>query len=329
MSEEQYPHARLESVSAEGELIFATSDTTVRVTVDDRLERAILEAKQIIAEHQPQPTPQTQKTLPISQIQSLIRAGADPDKVAERYNLSPALVRRFSATVESEKSYAIEQFLRVPAPKESKVRSLADLIERTLAAARVRPEAVQWSATRRGLEPWRIAASFESAGHPIRAEWSWSMQDNSVICINNAARKLIGEISTSQQTRNDQDDALEQVLPAHVELPGDSARSARIEMTVSTFNHEEHNEAESDSSNQSGNAAPSTTSSSQSDSPQEQNMQRHDQQQENTPSENTTSQEQASPAPEPESHSAPSHPHARRPQVPSWDEIMFGSAPKQ
>ena len=85
--------------------------------VDDTLEHAILEAKQITAEIAPRPAPS--QTLPISQIQSLIRAGADPARVAERYGVSAALVRRFSASVETEKQYAIEQFLSVPAPKDS------------------------------------------------------------------------------------------------------------------------------------------------------------------------------------------------------------------
>ena len=89
------------------------------VKVDEALERAILEAKQIRSEVQEKQQTHIPITLPISQIQSLIRAGADPARVAERYSLSEALVRRFSASVETEKQYAIEQFLAVPAPKES------------------------------------------------------------------------------------------------------------------------------------------------------------------------------------------------------------------
>ena len=108
------------------------------VKVDEALERAILEAKQIRTETQEERQQQAPSTLPISQIQSLIRAGANPTRVAERYSLSEALVRRFSAAVETEKQYAIEQFLAVPAPKESRVRTLSELIERTFAAAHVR-----------------------------------------------------------------------------------------------------------------------------------------------------------------------------------------------
>ena len=93
------------------------------------------------------PQPHQQSTLPISQIQSLIRAGADPARVAEKYHLSEMLVRRFSMAVETEKQYAIEQFLAVAAPKDSRVRTISELVERTLASAGIGMESVTWKST--------------------------------------------------------------------------------------------------------------------------------------------------------------------------------------
>ena len=191
--------ARFDHVSDTGELVFVSGAGKFAVKIDEALERAILEAKQIRSEVQEEQKTRIPPTLPISQIQSLIRAGADPARVAERYSLSEALVRRFSASVETEKQYAIEQFLAVPAPKESRVRTLSELIERTFAAARVRLEDVTWKATRLGLEPWKISAQFVSSGHNVCAEWSWNMHDNAVSCLNSAARKLIGEQDTSKE----------------------------------------------------------------------------------------------------------------------------------
>ena len=196
MPENALEDARFDHVSETGELVFVSGAGKFAVKVDEALERAILEAKQIRTETQEERQQQAPSTLPISQIQSLIRAGANPTRVAERYSLSEALVRRFSASVETEKQYAIEQFLAVPAPKESRVRTLSELIERTFAAAHVRLEDVRWKATRRGLEPWKITAEFDSAGHAARAEWSWNMHDNAVNCLNATARKLIGEQDT-------------------------------------------------------------------------------------------------------------------------------------
>ena len=215
--------ARFDHVSDTGELVFVSGAGKFAVKIDEALERAILEAKQIRSEVQEEQKTRIPPTLPISQIQSLIRAGADP-----------ALVRRFSASVETEKQYAIEQFLAVPAPKESRVRTLSELIERTFAAARVRLEDVTWKATRLGLEPWKISAQFVSSGHTVCAEWSWNMHDNAVSCLNSAARKLIGEQDTPKEGHAEKH-ADENFL-ASLNLPGNSARSARIEQTVSAWN---------------------------------------------------------------------------------------------
>ena len=235
MPENPFEEARFDHVGETGELVFASGAGKFAVKVDDALERAILEAKQIRSEVQQERQPHVSTTLPISQIQSLIRAGADPARVAERYALSEALVRRFSAAVETEKQYAIEQFLAVPAPKESRVRTLSELIERTFAAARVRLEDVTWKATRRGLEPWKITAQFTSSGHTIRAEWTWNMHDNAVTCLNSTAKKLIGEQGTPK-VGNTESHTVDEDFLTSLNLPGNSARSARIEQTVSAWN---------------------------------------------------------------------------------------------
>ena len=125
--------------------------------------------------------------------------------------------------VETEKQYAIEQFLAVAAPKDSRVRTISELVERTLASAGIGMESVTWKSTRRGLEPWRIVAIFTSAGREIHAEWTWNMHDNSVMSLNNAARKLLGEQNPESAT----DSKLKPTIP---ELPGDSVRSARIRL---------------------------------------------------------------------------------------------------
>lgn len=336
MPAESYPIAQFDHVTGEGALVFSTDHVYFTVELNDALERAILEAKQIRAEQHDDKPMHQQSTLPISQIQALIRAGADPDQVARKYALNGALVRRFAAPVESEKNYAIEQFLRVRAPKESRVRTLAELIERTLVAARIPRESVQWKATRRGLEPWRIIASFQSAGHPIHAEWSWNMHDNTVVCINNAARKLIGEADTAPAVGiGDQDAALNEALPNAANLPGDSARSARIEMTVSAWN-EQSQPTQSEQRSASTEAAQQASDIKESApaAPQEPVRQPDAEEATSTddhaPSFDTpdvidvhveaVQTKQAQPV-------KPAH-RGRRSPIPSWDEIMFGKAPK-
>ena len=328
--------ARFDHVSETGELVFVSGAGKFAVKVDEALERAILEAKQIRSEAQQERQSQAPSTLPISQIQSLIRAGADPARVAERYSLSEALVRRFSTAVETEKQYAIEQFLAVPAPKESRVRTLSELIERTFAAAHVRLEDVQWKATRRGLEPWKITAQFDSAGHAVHAEWSWNMHDNAVTCLNATARKLIGEQETPKEGHADKH--VDQNFLDSLNLPGDSARSARIEQTVSAWNTPEP--AAFPTTVMPGNTAPvavgtnvkSATDAVPLPNPPEptaapQNTATQPDQTESHPMEQPDEKPQMGSAQSPDPHSqstTKSKRRAGRSAVPSWDEILFG-----
>ena len=254
MLENPPKEASFDHVDNNGDLIFIYENTPLKIHVDDTLERAIAESKKLTnvdgrnqntvnstGKSDDSPSATT-ATLPISQIQALIRAGLEPEHVAKRYNVSESQVRRFSSGVETEKQYAIEQFLTVPAPKQSNMRTLSDLIERTLAKAHIGMETVKWRATRRGLEPWLITAEFNTATRTIKAEWTWNMHDNSVACANPSARLLLGEeVMNNDSSKKSQfggtyRDTVSISFPfANEDLPGNSIRSARIERAVSQW----------------------------------------------------------------------------------------------
>lgn len=254
MLENPPKEASFDHVDNNGDLIFIFENTPLKIHVDDTLELAIAESRKLtnvdernqntvnsINKSDDSPSATT-ATLPISQIQALIRAGLEPEHVAKRYNVSESQVRRFSSGVETEKQYAIEQFLTVPAPKQSNMRTLSDLIERTLAKAHIGMETVKWRATRRGLEPWLITAEFNTATRTIKAEWTWNMHDNSVACANPSARLLLGEeVMNNDSSKKSQfggtyRDTVSISFPfANEDLPGNSIRSARIERAVSQW----------------------------------------------------------------------------------------------
>ena len=229
MPENPIQEAKFDHVGRNGELVFSLRGMLFGVTVDDTLEHAILEAKQLKAEKQRyQQTPPT-SSLPISQIQSLIRAGAEPEQVAQRYGLSETLVRRFSSGVETEKQYAIEQFFMLPAPKDSRVHTVSELIERTLAAAGIGMESVSWSATRRGLEPSKISAVEQSPGTRDSESSSSKRRAQPHGTRDHTAHHLVGENRAS----DDGDEGPN--FPISLNIPGDSVRSARIERAVSAW----------------------------------------------------------------------------------------------
>lgn len=251
--------ASFDHVDENGDLIFIYENTPLKIYMDDTLKHAISESQRIKngndADSQSN-TSQSSAALPISQIQALIRAGIEPSQVSARYHISEAQVRRFSSGVETEKQYAIEQFLSVPAPKQSNMRTLSDLIERTLAKARIGMETVKWRATRRGLEPWRIIAQFNTATRTIKAEWTWNMHDNTVSCMNTSSRLLLGEEIASATNLNSSKTSFNNTYRDTVnisfpftnnEIPGNSIRSARIERAISQWensNSEENNNSQ-------------------------------------------------------------------------------------
>lgn len=212
--------ARLDHVSDAGDLVFVAGGEKFLVTVDEKLERAILEAKQIRLEASGQQQPKTHDTLPISKIQQLIRAGFTPSEVAKQYNLNEALVRRFSSSVQTEKQYAIEQFKRVPAPKESRAHTVEDLITLAISESHIERDTLAWSATRRGHEPWHIFADFMISGEQLRAEWTWNMHDNSVVNLNDIAKRIMEEHRIVDRSPNiifDETIPLEDIASAHTE----------------------------------------------------------------------------------------------------------------
>ena len=193
MSENGTRVASFDHVDDRGDLVFVCDHRHFTVRVDDALDRAILEAKQVKEEEDVDPQTGKSKPLPVSAIQAAVRAGARPEQVAQQYAVNEALVRRFAAPVETEKKYAIEQFLTMPAPKGSGGRNYQELIGKVLARAGVSLAQVSWQATRRGYEPWNINGVFTLDKRIFNARWAWNMHDNTVTCLNGAARMLLAD----------------------------------------------------------------------------------------------------------------------------------------
>ena len=193
MSENGTRVASFDHVDDRGDLVFVCDHRHFVVRVDDALDRAILEAKQVKEEEDADPQTGKSKPLPVSAIQAAIRAGARPEQVAQQYAVNEALVRRFAAPVEIEKKYAIEQFLTMPAPKGSGGRNNQDLISKVLARTGVSLGQISWQATRRGYEPWNINGVFTLDKRIFNASWTWNMHDNTVTCLNGAARMLLDD----------------------------------------------------------------------------------------------------------------------------------------
>lgn len=167
--------------------------------VTDELEQGIIAAKQTKRDQEGAPLPHTEKALPLSDIQTLIRAGHTPEEISNEYGVAVALVRRFAAPVETEKKFAIAQFLETTLNNDdaslpsSKVK---DVIRSSMASLAADYSTIEWTVTRCGQSPWRVQATYDTSRTTETAEWMFNPRDHSVVCVNMPAKHLLGEIST-------------------------------------------------------------------------------------------------------------------------------------
>ncbi|BDR53156.1 hypothetical protein KIM372_10630 [Bombiscardovia nodaiensis] len=191
MAHEEIKTASFDHVSDQGEMVFVCDHKYFAVKVDNTLDRAILEAKQVLEEEQGAPIPQASSALPISAIQAAVRAGESTQQVAQEFAVNEAIVRRFANPIETEKKYAIEQFLSMSAPKHGSAPTNEEALNRALEAVNVPMSAVSWTATRRNHSPWKIRAAFQAEGRAVEANWTWNMKENTITCLNKAAKHLL------------------------------------------------------------------------------------------------------------------------------------------
>jgi uncharacterized protein (DUF433 family) len=185
--------AVFDHVDDEGFLILSIDGEKVALDVTDVLERGILSSKQIKSEIAAGNASVEPAALPISSIQTMIREGHTDDEIAAKYSIEASLVRRFAQPVETEKHYAIAQFLSVPMQTGASTRKLESIISHNLRESGVDPKDVSWEATKQGRNPWKIEARFTRRDQEYKATWMWNLRDNSVVSINPFAKRLLGE----------------------------------------------------------------------------------------------------------------------------------------
>lgn len=183
--------AEFDHVDEEGNLILSLDGSQVVLETSERLEDALLSSRKIKAQAAAQ---KRLAPLPISKIQSMIRAGREPEEIAEELQVGEGLIAKVAGHVESEKRAAIQQFLsgfcqKAPVGKER----ISDVIFRSLSRLGVKKNAVRWSATREGRGPWTVKAEFDREGNRWIPAWSWDGQDNSISSLNEEARYLLEE----------------------------------------------------------------------------------------------------------------------------------------
>lgn len=214
MAEDSLQRASFVRTDENGLLEFRVDDgRLICVEVTDELERGIIESKQIVAELKGTPSPHSEKALPISTIQTLLRAGEDPADVAKEYNIGEPLVRRFAKPVEIEKKYQIDQFRHSHMPGSTiPHETVESALQSQLLQSGVRFTDVTWSATRHGRDPWRIQASFPQSGRTYTAEWSFDTIHGAIACLDQVSKRLF---SRTQATAAAEEESAVQASAEH------------------------------------------------------------------------------------------------------------------
>ena len=185
--------AEFDHVDEEGNLILSLDGAQAVLEASEQLEDALLASRKIKAQAAAQ---KRLAPLPISRIQSMLRAGKAPAEVAEELQVGESLISKIAGPVENEKRAAVQQFLsgfyqKAPMRKER----VAEIISRSLSRIGVKKNAVRWSASREGRGPWTVTAEFDRDGNRWIPSWSWDGQDNSISSLNEEARYLLEEDS--------------------------------------------------------------------------------------------------------------------------------------
>lgn len=284
-------------------------------------------------------------------IQSRIRSGETPETVAAAAQTSVEKVMTYAGPVLAERAYVAQQAQRASVRRrtgEGAPGQLGAAVAERLAEQRVDPEDVEWDAWRRDDGRWTLVAAYAADGAPERAEFVYDTAGRYVTATDERSRWLVGERVTSGpssssvvEVADDQlhlgDDAIELVTGRRPEpvdeapQPDTQPQAERDEVTVDL--------TEPAAAVRPLRAAPTAgaaeawfdTQASDRPAPRRQPEPAPEPVPEPEPVGFDALFEVPTAEAEPEAETAPA-PRARKPAkkgraaIPSWDEIMFGSA---
>lgn len=155
------------------------------------LEKGVTRARDLVEQARVAAQKPLQQTLPLAEIQVMVREGASFKEVASKYGIDVETVRHYAQSVEQEKRFAISQFLNVRLATDNGTRSTQRLIADQLQAAGVDMTSLRWNAWRKVHEPWQIQLSYKHSDILYRARWNWNLSDNHVDPLDPAAAQLV------------------------------------------------------------------------------------------------------------------------------------------
>ena len=226
------------------------------------------------------------------EIQTRIRAGHSVDEVAAIAGISTDRVERYAVPVIAERGHVVEQAQRAPARRATggKAPSLTEVVEARLAEQRANADSAEWDAFRADDDRWTVRLSYLAGGRSRVATWSFDPRGRVLAPADDEARWLVDEPGLERAT-----DETPAAVRRLTSLPGGAADPGEAEDTSS-------------SAGDTGTDVTAAASGTDEVYDRERDEARQHEQME---------QEQVQQVAAGRSH--------RRPAVPSWDDIMFGT----
>ncbi|HEY7723372.1 MAG TPA: septation protein SepH [Pedococcus sp.] len=138
------------------------------------------------------------------EVQSLIRAGASAEEVAERSGWPVEKVRRYEGPVLAEREHvaglARTVTLRGRGGSQGSAPTLAARVGQRLSGRGVDPAVVEWDSARDDEGAWTVILTFPAGGRQRQARWLFDVPARTVTAIDDEARWLSEDDSSGAQT---------------------------------------------------------------------------------------------------------------------------------
>ncbi len=124
-------------------------------------------------------------------VQALIRSGLTAEEAADRSGWTVEKVRRFEGPVIAERQHMAEQARRCAVePRGDRPISLGERVSRRLGDRGVDPQSGEWDSARDDRGAWSVTLRFSAGGQQRHASWRFEPLGGSVVPVNDEARWL-------------------------------------------------------------------------------------------------------------------------------------------
>ena len=160
----------------------------------------------------------TESLLRPREIQVRIRSGQSPETVAAAAQTTVERVMAFATPVLAERAFVAQQAAKASVRRragDGHVGLLGDAVAARLEAAGLDPDSADWDAWRREDGRWTVVAEYAEAGESRQAEFTYDAIGRYVVAEDDTARWLVGERRAVAPTPEPE---IERASPAYAAL---------------------------------------------------------------------------------------------------------------